>query len=232
MEHAFTAGVIFGVVVLVFVVLGLLLRAVDEDSEGPVIVVGTVLAAVGFFIPWYWVSFSPPHGSTIVNGGVVKASTFTESGLSVWSSSGGKLLWLGIFASIPIALSYLLPFLEAARGAMKVLHAVAHLMVSLALLAFVWLTLAFWNSGFRADFVNQTGRTQSALDASQYVSGHIGVGLFLLTLGVIIVSVVLIKEILALIGLVILVTIGLAIFYRPGLGSLYHVLDFSKGRYF
>ena len=230
MEHAFTAGVIFGVVVLVFVVLGLLLRAVDEDSEGPVVIVGTALAVVGFFIPWYWVSFSPPHGSTIVNGGVMKASTFTESGLSVWSSSGGKLLWLGIFASVPIALSYLLP--SIARGPKKVLHAVAHLMVSLSLLAFVWLTLAFWNSGFRADFVNQAGRTQSALDASQYVSGHIGVGLFLLTLGVIIVSVVLIKEILALIGLVILVTIGLAIFYRPGLGSFYHVLDFSKGKYF
>jgi hypothetical protein len=31
---------------------------------------------------------------------------------------------------------------------------------------------------------------------------------------------------------VILVTIGLAIFYRPGLGSFYHVLDFSKGKYF
>ena len=123
------------------------------------------------------------------------------------------------------------PF-EGVRKPLKVLHAVAHLMVDFALLAFVWLTLAFWNTGFRADFVNQGGRTRSAVDASQYVHGHLGVGLFLLTLGVIVVSVVLIKEILALVGLVILVTIGLAVFDRPGLGSFYHLLHFDKGRYY
>lgn len=226
--HAFSAGAVFGIVIIVLVVLGVLLSKVDAGSEGIVVGLGTVLALVGFFLPWYWVSFSPPHGSAIVDGGIMKASTFTESGLSTWSDTGGKLLWIGIFASVPIAISYLPEASQKARGSVKMLHASVQLIVCMAVLAFVWLQLAFWNTGFRADFVNQEGRTQSALDASQYVSGHLGLGFILLTLGVIIVSAVVIKQMLVWMGLLLILVIVLAIFSTHDLGVVFRWLEFPK----
>lgn len=224
MHHAFIGGAIFGLVIIVFVATIIFLREMIIVNERAVVIVGTALALAGLLIPWFWVTFSPPHGYAIVNGGILKAATYSDSGLAEWSDSGGKLLWTGVLVSIPIALSYLTPLYESARGLIKLLHAAAHLLVAFALMAFVWLQLAFWNSGFRADFVNQQGRTQSALAASQYVSGHLGAGLVLLTLGVIAVGAVIIKQLISLAGLLLVVIIVLAIFDRAELGSLFHTI--------
>ena len=223
MSHAFIAGGIIGVVIIALVALGIVTQlTVGENPQG-VIIAGKILILIGFFIPWYWVVFSPPHGSVLVNGAIMKASTFTESGLVERSSDGGKILFGAIAAGAGLAVAGL----TNARDVARFLHAGIHLLLAYAVLAFVWLELAFWNTGFRADFVNQAGRTQSAVDASRYVSGHLGVGLIILTVGMIITGAALIKQILIWLGLIILIVIALAIFDKSALGSFFHWLNFS-----
>jgi hypothetical protein len=125
---------------------------VGESPQG-VIIAGKVLILIGFFLPWYWVAFSPPHGSAVVNGAIMKASTFTESGLVERSSDGGKIL-LGVIAA---GAALTVAGLTSVGPIARFLHAGFHLILAYAVLAFVWLQLAFWNTGFRADFVSQAG---------------------------------------------------------------------------
>jgi hypothetical protein len=95
---AFIAGGITGAVILALVFLGIVIHQVAEESPQFAIIAGKILIIIGFFVPWYWVSFSPPHGSAIVNGAIMKASTFTESGLANLLTDGGKLL-LGVMSA-------------------------------------------------------------------------------------------------------------------------------------
>jgi MFS family permease len=226
-SHAFIAGGIIGVVIIALVGLGIVTQLLVGESPQGVIIAGKVLILVGFFIPWYWVVFSPPHGSALVNGAIMKASTFTESGLVERSSDGGKILIGAIAAGAVLAVVGL----TSAGHVARFLHAGTHLILAYAVLAFVWLQLAFWNTGFRADFVNQAGRTQSAIAASRYVSGHLGVGLVILTVGMIFTGAALIKQILIWLGLFILVVIALAIFDKSALSSFFHWLDFSSATF-
>jgi hypothetical protein len=225
--HAFIGISIFVGVIVCITLLGIFLANVDEEGAGPVAAVGSIISLVGFFIPWYWVSFSPPHGSTIVNGEVAKAATYTQTGLSGWPTTGALVLLFGISAGLPLATIYMRDALEDARQLVKVLHAAVQLLVCWAMLAFAWLSLAFWNTGFRQEFFAQEGRTQSALDASQYVSGHMGAGFILVTLGVVISTAVVIKELLIWVGVLFLLIIALAIFDSHGIGTVFHWLEFT-----
>jgi hypothetical protein len=221
--HAFIAGVITGAVILGLIAIVLIAHAAVEESPQGVIIAGKVLILIGFFIPWYWVAFSPPHGSVLVNGGVMRASTYTMSGLAALSSDGGKILLGVVSAGAVLAVVGLTDAGDVARF----LHAGTHLILGYAVLAFVWLTLAFWNLGFRGEFVDQAGRTQSAASASQYVSGHLGAGLIIFTVGMILIGAALIKQVLIWVGLVLLIVIIFAIFDSSALGSMFHWLDFG-----
>lgn len=139
------------------------------------------------------------------------------------SSAGGKILLGVVIAGATLSVVGLSDLDEAA----KFLHAGTHLILAWAVLTFVWLQLAFWNTGFRADFVNQTGRTQSAVAASQYVNGHLGAGLIILTIGMIITGAALIKQVLIWLGLVIVAVIVLVFVDNSALGPLFHWLDFG-----
>jgi hypothetical protein len=75
--------------------------------------------------------------------------------------------------------------------------------------------------------VNQAGRTQSAIANSQYVSGHLGAGLIILTVGMIITGAALIKQVLIWFGLALLIVIVFAIFDSSALGSLFRWFDFG-----
>jgi hypothetical protein len=57
-----------------------------------VLLSGLALSVVGFFLPWYYVSYSPPHGSFTVNGEVLTAFSYTYSGIS--SEHGGVLQFI------------------------------------------------------------------------------------------------------------------------------------------
>jgi hypothetical protein len=232
--HAFVVGGIVGIVILGFVVLGIVLQTALAGGASFVASIGALLCLIGFFIPWYWVTFSPPHGAMIVNGGIMKASTFTETGLAELSTSGGKLLLGTAAAGAALSVSSLLSGLVGAQpiaAISKFLHAGTHLVLSYALLAFVWLQLAFWNNGFRADFENQEGRTQSAANAAQYVNGHLGVGLVILTIGVIFTGASVFLDTLIWLGIVVLIIIGFAIFDSSALGSFFHWLDFGGSNF-
>ncbi|HEY1620135.1 MAG TPA: hypothetical protein VGG25_21095 [Streptosporangiaceae bacterium] len=62
-----------------------------------VLLSGLVLSAVGFFLPWYYVSYKPPHGSFRLHGQVFTAFSYTYSGVS--SEHGGVLQFsLGKYA--------------------------------------------------------------------------------------------------------------------------------------
>jgi uncharacterized membrane protein len=226
-SHAFIAGGIIGVVIIALVALGILTQLMVGENPQAVIIAGQVLILIGFFFPWYWVAFSPPHGAMLVNGVIMKASTFTESDVVERSSDGGKILLGVIAAGTALAAAEL----SSARDVAKFLHAGTTLILAYAVLAFVWLQLAFWNTGFRADFVNQAGRTQSAVAASQYVSGHLGAGLIILTVGMILIGAALIKQTLIWLGLVILIVIALSIFDKSALDSFFHWLRFSNATF-
>jgi hypothetical protein len=221
--HAFIVGAIVGIVILAFVVLGIVLQFLLAGSVQVVAFIGALLCLIGFFVPWYWVTFSPPHGAMIVNGAIMKASTFTENGTAELLFSGGQVL-LGVTAA-GSALATI--NLKTQAGITKFLHGGTHLVLAYAVLAFVWLQLAFWNAGFRASFVDQLGRTQSAANAAQYVSGHLGAGFIILTIGVIVTGAAVIKQTLLWLGIVILLVIGLGIFDSSALGSFFHWLDFG-----
>ncbi len=222
-SHAFITGGIVGVVIIALVGLGIVTQLMVGESPQGVIIAGKVPILIGFFLPWYWVAFSPPNGSTVVNGAIMKASTFTESGLVERSSDGGKILLGVITAGAVLAVAGL----TSAGPIARFPHAGFHLVLAYAVLAFVWLQLAFWNTGFRADFVNQAGRTQSAIDASRYVSGSLGAGLIILTVGMILTGAALLKQILIWLGLVILIVIALSIFDKSALDFFFHWLRFS-----
>jgi hypothetical protein len=62
-----------------------------------VLLSGLVMSVVGFFLPWYYVSYTPPHGSFRLNGEVFTAFNYTYSGIS--SEHGGVLQFsLGNYA--------------------------------------------------------------------------------------------------------------------------------------
>jgi hypothetical protein len=220
---AFIAGGITGVVILALVFLGIGIHLVAEGSPQFAILAGKILIIIGFFVPWYWVSFSPPHGSAIVNGAIMKASTFTESGLANLSTDGGKVLLGVMSAGALLSVVGLTDLGPAARF----LHAGTHTILAFGMVAFVWLQLAFWNAGFRADFVNQLGRTQSAAAASQYVSGHLGAGFIILTVGMILIGAALIKQLLIWLGLILATVIILSFVDSSAIGSLFHWLDYG-----
>jgi hypothetical protein len=94
---------------------------------------------IGFLIPWYWGEFSPPHGSVLVNGAMIKMSTFTESGLAVTSSDGGEILLGAISVGAALSVAGLTNLGAVARF----LHAGTRLILAYAVLAFAWLQLAF-----------------------------------------------------------------------------------------
>lgn len=227
MSHAFIAGGIIGVVIVALVALGIVTQLMVGENPQAVIIAGQVLILIGFFFPWYWVAFSPPHGAMLVNGVLMKASTFTENDLVERSSVGGKVLLGVVGAGTALTAAEL----TTARDIANFLHAGTTLILGYAVLAFVWLQLAFWNTGFRADFVNQAGRTQSAVAASHYVSGHLGAGLIILTVGVIFIGAALIKQTLIWLGLVILIVIVLAVVDKSALDSFFHWLRFGNATF-
>jgi hypothetical protein len=62
-----------------------------------VLLCGLALSVVGFFLPWYYVSYTPPHGSFSLSGKVFSAFSYIYSGVS--SEHGGLLQFsLGSYA--------------------------------------------------------------------------------------------------------------------------------------
>jgi hypothetical protein len=54
-----------------------------------VLLSGLLLSVAGFFLPWYYVSYKPPHGSLKLDGEVFSAFSYTYSGIS--AEHGGVL---------------------------------------------------------------------------------------------------------------------------------------------
>lgn len=109
---------------------------------------------------------------------------------------------------------------------MKVLHAFAHITVSAGVVALALLGLAFWNLGFRTEFTNQFGGIPSAVAASQYIDGHLGIGIFLLAAGVFVTAVVVIKQIAAVLGVLLVVCIVVWIVHSAWLIPIGHWIGF------
>lgn len=199
----------------------------DEESEKWVAVVGLALFAAGFFTPWYRVTFSPPHGYAVVGDYNILAGSYTTNGLhtGLYLGIGDTALRVCLIALVPITLSYFIP-LEGARRVVKVLHAFAHIMVSAGVVALVLLGMAFWNLGFRTEFTSQFGGIPSAVTASQYIDGHLGIGIFLLAAGVFVTAVVVIKQIAAVLGVLLAVCIVVGIVHSAWLIPIGHWIGF------
>jgi hypothetical protein len=200
----------------------------DEEGEKWVAAAGLALFTAGFFIPWYTVTFSPPHGYAVVGDYNVLAGSYTTNGLhtGLYLGIGDTALRVCLIALVPITLSYFIPPLDGARGVVKVLHAFAHITVSAGVVALALLDLAFWNLGFRTEFTNQFGGIPSAVTASQYIHGHLGIGIFLLTAGLIVTAFVVIKQIGSVLGVLLIVCIAVWIIHSAWLIPIGHWIGF------
>jgi hypothetical protein len=86
--------------------------------------------------------------------------------------------------------------------------------------------MTFWNFGFRTEFTNQFGGIPGAVTALQYIDGHFGIGIFLLTAGVIVTAVVLFRQIAMILGVLVVVYIVVGIVHSAWLIPIEHWIGF------
>lgn len=106
------------------------------------------------------------------------------------------------------------------------IQALGHIVLSLLLIAFLVLVIGLEHIAGPALVAHRLGGGPDAVAASQYVSFHFGIGLFVMLTGFVIGGLAVLKEIAIVIAILVVVIIALALFHPSGLGSFFHLLGF------
>jgi choice-of-anchor C domain-containing protein len=168
---------------------------------------GAIVAAIGFFLPWYVEAFAPPGGYVIVNGIRVNADSYTANGLTVsyaHAYDAGPILRATIFSLFILALITFLqvyPF----RGStlltsiirhivqakftyitLKVAKVLLLILESIGWLSFIFLFVVLGQVGLPQQLANQLGGGANAVQVSHYLTIKFGVGYWLMGIGIVI----------------------------------------------
>jgi len=210
--------------------------------------VGAALALGGYFLPWYTFVFAPPHGYYIINGEENTAFTYAYSGLNpvATATSSAGLLHTTVISMIVIGIINvirLIPLPEAVTNkaieilagifhsnitgtALSLVQALGHIILSLLLIAFLVLVVGLEHIAGPALIANRLGGGPDAVAASQYVSFHFGIGLFVMLTGFVIGGLAVLKEIAIVVAILVVVMLALLLFHPSALGSFFHLLGF------
>lgn len=209
--------------------------------------VGSVIAFIGYYLPWQSIVFAPPHGFLIINGVEQTAFTYALSGLnpSEAATSSAQFLHATLITLLLIGIAdFLKLFLseDAASHVLKVISSIAHSPVTETTLGFIqafvhalqaFLIVAFFTLYISMEHLifptlvaNHLGGGADAVQAGQYASIHLGIGLLAMLVGLAIAGLAVWRKIAVVVGILIVVGIALAIFHSSALGSFFHLMGF------
>jgi hypothetical protein len=223
-------------------------QGAGQGGRVVIALVGGVLALAGYFLPWYSFVFAPPHGYFIINGEENTAFTYAYSGLNpvATATSSAGLLHTTVISLIVIGVINvirLIPLPEVVTNkaieivagifhsnitgtVLNLIQALGHIILSLLLIAFLVLVVGLEHIAGPALIANRLGGGPDAVAASQYVSFHFGIGLFVMLAGFVIGGLAVLKEIAIVVGILLVVIIALVLFHPTALGSFFHLLGF------
>lgn len=206
---------------------------------------GCALLCVGYYLPWYSLVFSPPAGYVIANGQNVYAFTYATSGLNSGVNTTSELLHPLILATFLIGLFHLAKATLSPQAANQVvrqvghffhskitgsitdcLHALVHILIALAWLAFLFLYIGLLIFAGPKLFGSQLGSGSFAHQVDSYVSIHIGIGMLTMFTGLLLSGITLFRYVAINVLLIILAWIITAVFHLPYFGELLHLLGY------
>lgn len=209
------------------------------------LLLGCACICTGYYLPWYSIVFAPPAGYIIANGQEIYGFTYATSGLNAGVNTTTQLLYplilttflLGLFN---LARATLSP--EAANqviqkiggffhskitgGIADCLHALVHIMIALAWLAFLFLYIGLLSSEGPKLFASRLESGDFANQIYHYVSIHMGIGMLSMFAGLLISGITLLRYVAATVVLIILAWIITAVFHLSYFGELLHLLGY------
>lgn len=165
---------------------------------------GSIVALIGFFLPWYVEAFAPPNGFVIVNGIRVDAESYTANGLTVSYAhpyDAGPILRDTIIALFVIAIINLLQLYRFPGSnllvsiirytlhakftyiSLKITKVLLHIVQSVGWLAFIFLWVVLGQFAEPQGLVNQLGGGSNAVQVSHYLTIQFGIGYWLMGIG-------------------------------------------------
>lgn len=206
---------------------------------------GSMLIFAGYYLPWYSLVFDPPGGSATIAGQQLVAFTYAFSGLNSPKTTTTELLHPLILVTFLIGLFNLIKLSLRLGIANKVIHkiaaffnspitgsildsiqALAHIIVSLAWVAFLFLYIGLGKVAIPNIVANDWGGGADAIQASHSLSVHFGIGLLCILVGLIVSGIAIFRTIAIYATLFLVVLIVLAILHSTYLGSFFHLLGF------
>jgi hypothetical protein len=177
----------------------------SKERRIAILLVGSALMVVGYFLPWDSVTFTPPGGSTVIDRQRYSGFVQSFSAASAGNTSTVHVLRNTIIVLAALAIVQLVGLLVEPVGQIldsKVASFVlgqargfAHVIQAVGVFGFFLLVLGLGKIAIHNMFANQFGNTPDAIQASHYIALHFGLGFWLLLIGFILAIVPDAKEI-------------------------------------
>jgi hypothetical protein len=191
--------------------------------------------------------FAPPQGFLFINGREQAAFTYAFSGLNPTeaATSSAQFLHATLVALLVIGISELLilffgkdraeqvmkPIEQFANSSvpqktMQWVQAFVHALQAFLLVAFFIFYVSLEHVVFPAIVARNLGGGADAIQAGQYSSIHLGIGLLAMLIGIAIAGLPIWRKVATALGILLVVGIILAIFHSSLLGQFLHLVGF------